>query len=111
MIERKSPADMAKENEKPCQVPQGGKCFGSCPDANPMHYTKEHDKIQSRTTGKMMEISIGDVGGGLVPKNPFASLQQARFAHVHPEKFGGEKGLKEWDKSTNFSNIPERKKK
>jgi hypothetical protein len=42
---------------------------------------------------------------------PFKSASQQRFAHANPEKFGGEKGLKEWDKSTDFKSLPEKKKK
>jgi hypothetical protein len=39
---------------------------------------------------------------------PFASLKQAAYLHAHPDKVGGEKKLKEWDKSTDFSSIPKR---
>jgi hypothetical protein len=28
---------------------------------------------------------------------------------MHPEKFGGEKGLKEWDTATKGKKLPERK--
>jgi hypothetical protein len=49
--------------------------------------------------------------GGLVPPNPFASLAESRFAHANPSKFGGKAGLKEWDKSTDYSKIPKRVKK
>ncbi len=42
---------------------------------------------------------------------PFKSDAEARFAHAHPEKFGGKEGLKEWDAATDFSKIPEKKKK
>lgn len=73
--------------------------------------THEHDKIRSRTTGRMHEIKFGPQDKGNVPANPFASLAQARFAHANPEKFGGKAGLNEWDKDTNFSKIPKRKKK
>jgi hypothetical protein len=69
--------------------------------------------------GRMVEIGVGQHGtldevgakGGLVPKNPFASLAESKFAHANPEKFGGEKGLDEWDKSTDFSKIPNKVKK
>ena len=40
---------------------------------------------------------------------PFKSHAQQRFAHANPEKFGGERGLKEWDHATDFSRLPERK--
>ena len=42
---------------------------------------------------------------------PFASKAQQRYLHAHPEKVGGESKLKEWDSATNFSKLPERKKK
>jgi hypothetical protein len=71
----------------------------------------EHDTIRSRTTGRKIEISMGMPGGGRVPKNPFASALQAKFAHANPEKFGGKSGLKEWDKSTDFKNLPTRARK
>ena len=71
----------------------------------------EHDTIVSRTTGRKREISMGVQGQGLVPKNPFASKLQSRFAHANPEKFGGKKGLKHWDDVTNYNNLPSRVKK
>ena len=70
----------------------------------------EHDAIRSRTTGRKIEIDMGMHGDGLVPKNPFASQLQQRFLHAHPEKVGGTKKLKEWDNSTDFSNLPKRSK-
>jgi hypothetical protein len=76
----------------------------------PVNLIHEHDRVQSRLGGKSKEISMGVHGGGLVPKNPFASIQQARFLHAHPEKVGGEKKLEEWDKSTNFKSIPKKVK-
>lgn len=42
---------------------------------------------------------------------PFLSLKQARFAHANPDRFGGEAGLKEWDRMTNFSGLPAQKEK
>jgi hypothetical protein len=42
---------------------------------------------------------------------PFASKAQQRFLHAHPEKVGGEAKLKEWDSVTDFSSLPEKKKK
>jgi hypothetical protein len=44
-------------------------------------------------------------------KMPFVSAAQQRFAHANPQKFGGEKKLAEWDQSTDFKTLPERKKK
>jgi len=42
---------------------------------------------------------------------PFESAAQQRFLHAHPEKVGGEAKLAEWDRATDFSKLPERKKK
>jgi hypothetical protein len=39
---------------------------------------------------------------------PFKSEAQQRFAHANPEKFGGESKLAEWDRSTDFKNLPAR---
>lgn len=77
----------------------------------PQKYMCEHDKVRSRITGKEIEISMGPHGGGLVPKNPFASIAQQKFLHAHPEKVGGKNALEEWDKSTDFKKLPKRAKK
>jgi hypothetical protein len=66
----------------------------------------EHDRVQSRLGGKSKEISMGPHGGGLVPKNPFASIAQAGFLHAHPEKLG-KAGLKEWDTATRGKHLPQ----
>jgi hypothetical protein len=84
---------------------QGSKVEQDKPD-----FTKEHQTILSRTTGKPCEISFGPLPGGLVPKNPFASLAQAGYMHSHPEILGKE-GLKEWDASTKGRSLPKRVKK
>jgi hypothetical protein len=42
---------------------------------------------------------------------PFASKSQQRFLHSHPEKVGGKAKLAEWDASTDFSKLPEKKTK
>lgn len=42
---------------------------------------------------------------------PFASKAQQRFLEAHPEKVGGRGKLKEWEQSTNFSSLPDRKKR
>jgi hypothetical protein len=42
---------------------------------------------------------------------PFVSKAEQRFAHANPEKFGGKKGLAEWDAATDFKTLPERKAK
>jgi hypothetical protein len=81
--------------------------------------TKEHDKVYSRTLRRDLEIGVGMHGtsgkigdfGGLVPSNPFSSELQSRFAHANPSKFGGESGLKEWDKATDYSTLPKKAKK
>lgn len=41
---------------------------------------------------------------------PFASQKQRRFAYANPEKFGGEKGISEWESKTP-SKIPEQVEK
>jgi hypothetical protein len=80
--------------------------------------TPEHTKIISRTRGVQLEIAVGPHGtsdkkedvGGLVSKNPFASLAQEGFLHAHPEKLG-KAGLKEWDQATKGKSLPKRVKK
>lgn len=42
---------------------------------------------------------------------PFESKAQQRFLYAHPEKVGGKEALKEWSNATDFSNLPEKKKK
>lgn len=84
-----------------------GKTPCACIVNKPMH---EHDTIRSRTTGRKMEISMGPQPGGLVPKNPFASLAQEGYMHEHPEKLG-KKGLAEWDAATKGKHLPEHAKK
>ena len=73
-------------------------------------YTSEHDTVRSRTTGRKIEISMPPQGGGLVPKNPFASLTQEGYLHAHPEKLG-KAGLKDWDAATKGKHLPEHVKK
>jgi GNAT superfamily N-acetyltransferase len=43
-------------------------------------------------------------------QKPFSSKAQRRFAYANPEKFGGKKGIEEWESKTP-KNIPERVKK
>jgi hypothetical protein len=43
-------------------------------------------------------------------QKPFKSKAQRRFAHANPEKFGGKKGIKEYEEDTP-KNIPEKVKK
>lgn len=40
---------------------------------------------------------------------PFASLAQEGYAHEHPEKFGGEEVVKEFDEATKGRKLPKRK--
>jgi hypothetical protein len=84
--------------------------FGAGAKQKHLEFTKEHQKIQSRTTGKMHEISFGPLPGGLVPANPFASLAQAGYLHAHPEKLGAET-LAEFDKETKGKKLPYKVKK
>lgn len=65
----------------------------------------EHDTVRSRTTGRKIEISMGPQPGGRVPKNPFASLAQAGWAHTHPDEFG-KKNLAEFDAATKGKHLP-----
>jgi len=77
-----------------------------------MEPIREHEmKLVSRTNGKKYEVGFGPQPNNLVPANPFSSLAESRFAHANPSKFGGEAGLKEWDKSTDYSKIPKKVKK
>jgi len=72
---------------------------------------KEHGMhVTSRTTGRRVEVTFGPQGGGLVPKNPFASLAQEGFLHAHPEKLGAKK-LAEFDAATKGKKLPKRVKK
>jgi len=76
-----------------------------------MPYYKEHATVRSRIDNKLREIEFGPQPDSLVPANPFASLAESRFAHANPEKFGGKKGLKEWENATDYASLPEKVKK
>jgi len=105
-----SPAQMAKRDSKtPQENPQGYTCFGSGVKTEPQKYVKEHQMVPSRLGNRAREVSFGPTFDGLVPANPFLSKLQSAFAHANPSKFGGKKGLKEWDKSTNYGQIPAKK--
>ena len=52
---------------------------------------------------------MGPHGGGLVSKNPFASLAQAGYLHSHPEILGSK--IKEWDAATKGKHLPKHVKK
>jgi hypothetical protein len=69
----------------------------------------EHDTIRSRTTGRKLEISMGPQPGGLVPKNPFASLAQEGYLHAHSNVLG-KAALKEWDSATKGKHLPKKVK-
>lgn len=73
-------------------------------------YTTEHQKVKSRLTGMDHEISFGPLGGGFVPKNPFASKAQQGYMFAHPEILGKSK-LKEWSSKTDFSKLPKKVKR
>ena len=106
--EQKSPAEINAKNSKDareCEKEAQGRAN------HPPNGIVEHSKIVSRTNGKTYEIGLGPNGGGLVPKNPFASQLQSRFAHANPSKFGGSKGLQEWDSATDYKHLPEHAKK
>jgi hypothetical protein len=90
-------------NEAKQQAHEAHKRSNHPSDDGKMH---EHDRVQSRLGGKSKEISMGPHGGGLVPKNPFASIAQAGFLHAHPEKLG-KAGLKEWDTATRGKHLPQ----
>lgn len=42
---------------------------------------------------------------------PFQSKAQQKFLYANPEKVGGKDALAEWSADTNFSSLPEKKKK
>lgn len=99
---------MADEIAEHGHVPTAAEEAAERPYPNePMH---EHDKIRSRTTGRMLEIGMPPQGGGLVPRNPFLSQAQAGYMHSHPEILG-KKALKEWDSATKGKHLPKHVKK
>lgn len=79
-------------------------------EQNEPEFTKEHQKIQSRTTGKMHEIQFGPLPGGLVSSNPFASADQRAYLNIHPEVLGKE-NLKEWNSASKGLKLPKKVKK
>jgi hypothetical protein len=84
---------------------QGSKVEQDKPD-----FTKEHQTIISRTTGKPCEISFGPLPGNLVPANPFSSISQQKYMYANPEVLG-KKGLKEWSSKTDFKSLTKKVKK
>lgn len=110
-----------KENMKaksPAELNKAESCDARCGEkeadkrsSNPGEGIKEHGlKITSRTTGRVVDVGFGPIGGGLVPKNPFASLAQEGYLHAHPEKLGAKK-LAEFDAATKGKKLPKRVKK
>lgn len=85
------------------------KMSGAGLKVEPIDYTTEHQKVKSRLTGRDVEIEFSPMGGGLVPKNPFASQAQAGYMHSHPEILGPK--LKEWDQATKGKHLPKHIKK
>ncbi len=105
---RRSPAQLNAESNA------GHEKMRKAADARSSHPgegIKEHGlHVTSRTRGTSVEIAFGPNGGGLVPKNPFASLAQEGFLHAHPEKLGKD-ALSEWDAETKGRSLPKRVKK
>jgi hypothetical protein len=98
--------DCGKEHLK--QNAQAKDKFGAGSKQEPLDQMHEHDTIVSRTTGRKHEIKMGPQPGGMVPKNPFASLAQAGYMHSHPEILGGK--MKEWDSATKGKHLPKKVK-
>lgn len=107
-----------KENMKaksPAELNKAESCDARCGEkeadkrsSNPGEGIKEHGlKITSRTTGRVVDVGFGPQGGGLVPKNPFASLAQEGYLHAHPEKLGAKK-LAEFDRATKGKKLPKK---
>ena len=106
-MKAKSPAELNKADS--CEARCGEKKADQKSN-HPGEGIKEHGlKITSRTTGRVVDVGFGPIGGGLVPKNPFASLAQAGYLHSHPEKLGAKK-LAEFDRATKGKKLPKRVK-
>lgn len=104
-MNKKSPIEINKEAS--C-VAESNRKKADGRSNNPGEGIKEHGlHITSRTTGKSVEIGFGPQGGGLVPKNPFASLAQEGYLHAHPEKLGAKK-LAEFDAATKGKHLPKK---
>lgn len=105
----KSPAEINAaqgECEKHCAMAAAARS-NRPGDEGKMH---EHDMQPSKLGGKPREISMGPHCGGLVPKNPFASLAQAGYMHENPEVLG-KKALAEWDASSKGRKVPQHVRK
>ena len=106
-MKAKSPAELNKADS--CEARCGEKKADQRSN-HPGQGIKEHGlKITSRTTGRVVDVGFGPIGGGLVPANPFASLAQAGFLHAHPSVLG-KSALKEWDASTKGKSLPKKVK-
>ena len=79
-------------------------------DPKELPYVHEHDFLISRIDGCPRKVKFSPPGCNLVPSNPFASLKQNAYMHMHPEILG-KKGLKEWESKTDYSNLPEKVRK
>ena len=102
-----SPAEI---NQKQRGADHDAKKKADAVSNHPNEGIKEHGlKIKSRTNGKTVDVGFGPQGSNLVPANPFASLAQAGFLHVHPEKLG-KAGLAEWDKASKGKTLPKKVK-
>jgi len=93
------------------------KLSGAHLEVKPQDYTSEHQTVRSRLTGKNVEISFLPLPaaadpskGGQVPANPFVSLKQEGYMHMHPEVLG-KTALAEWDRETKGHHLPEKVKK
>jgi hypothetical protein len=95
-----------EENQEQSKEHEAQRKAADARSNKPNQGIKEHGlHVTSRTTGKRVEVTFGPQGGGLVPKNPFASLAQAGYMHSHPEILG-KKGLDEWDSATKGKKLP-----
>ncbi len=103
-----SPAELNKADSKEAR---SGEKKADKRASNPGEGIKEHGlKITSRTTGRVVDVGFGPIGGGLVPKNPFVSIAQAGYLHSHPDILGKEK-LSEFDAATKGKHLPKKVKK
>lgn len=82
-------------------------------EVKPQEFTSEHDTIKSRLTGKDVEIMFMPMGGGNVPKNPYASKSQQRFMFAAEARGDAPKGTAQrWAHETpDIKHLPEKKRK
>jgi hypothetical protein len=108
MLTAKSPAEI---NKSQSAVHEDQRKAADARSNCPGEGIKEHGlRVTSRITGESVEITFGPQGGGLVPKNPFASLAQEGYMHANPEVLGKD-ALAEWDSATKGKKLPKRVKK